>query len=98
MAVFLMSAPFVGCSLYPSDLGRATIGRWYYDPAATSRASVAGPQLRVSHAAARRSYPGRRGGTMFSSYFWKATAERAVKAFAQSLLAILGAGSIGLLD
>ena len=35
---------------------------------------------------------------MFSSYFWKATAERAVKAFAQSLLAILGAGSIGLLD
>ena len=35
---------------------------------------------------------------MFSSYFWKATAERAVKAFAQSLLASLGAGSIGLLD
>ena len=34
---------------------------------------------------------------MFCSYFWKATAERAVKAFAQSLLAILGAGSIGLL-
>lgn len=35
---------------------------------------------------------------MFCSSFWKATAERAVKAFAQSLLAILSAGSLGLLD
>ena len=34
---------------------------------------------------------------MFGSYFWKATAERAVKSFAQSLLAILSAGSMGLL-
>jgi hypothetical protein len=35
---------------------------------------------------------------MFGSYFWKATAERAVKSFAQSLLAILSAGSLRLLD
>lgn len=35
---------------------------------------------------------------MFGTYFWKATAERAVKSFAQSLLAILSAGSLGLLD
>ena len=35
---------------------------------------------------------------MFGSYFWKATAERAVKSFAQSLLAILSASSLGLLD
>jgi hypothetical protein len=35
---------------------------------------------------------------MFGSYFWKATAERAVKAFAQSLLALLSASSLGLLD
>lgn len=35
---------------------------------------------------------------MFGSYFWKATAERAVKSFAQSLLAILSASSLGLLQ
>ncbi len=35
---------------------------------------------------------------MFGTYFWKATAERAVKSFAQSLLALLSAGSIGLLQ
>ncbi len=35
---------------------------------------------------------------MFGTYFWKATAERAVKSFAQSLLAILSASSLGLLD
>jgi hypothetical protein len=35
---------------------------------------------------------------MFSLYFWKATAERAVKSFAQSLVALLGAGQVGLLD
>ncbi len=34
---------------------------------------------------------------MFGSYFWRATAERAVKSFAQSLLAILSASSLGLL-
>jgi hypothetical protein len=32
------------------------------------------------------------------NYFWKATAERAVKTFAQSLLAVLSAGSLGLLQ
>lgn len=35
---------------------------------------------------------------MFGTYFWKATAERAVKSFAQSLLAILSASSLGLLE
>ena len=35
---------------------------------------------------------------MFASYFWRATAERAVKSFAQSLLAILSASSLGLLE
>jgi hypothetical protein len=35
---------------------------------------------------------------MFAGHFWKATAERAVKSFAQSLLAILSASSLGLLD
>ena len=34
---------------------------------------------------------------MFAGHFWKATAERAVKSFAQSLLAILSASSLGLL-
>lgn len=34
---------------------------------------------------------------MFDQAFWKATAERAVKTFAQSLLALLGAGQMGLL-
>jgi hypothetical protein len=35
---------------------------------------------------------------VFSRYFWRATAERAVKSFAQSLLALLSAQQIGLLD
>jgi hypothetical protein len=35
---------------------------------------------------------------MFTQYFWKATFERAVKSFAQSLLALLSAQQIGLLD
>jgi hypothetical protein len=35
---------------------------------------------------------------MFSRYFWVATLERAVKSFAQSLLALLSAGQLGLLD
>ncbi|CAN5506988.1 hypothetical protein BH10ACT10_BH10ACT10_15480 [soil metagenome] len=35
---------------------------------------------------------------MFGSYFWRSTAERAVKSFAQSLLAILSASSFGLLQ
>jgi hypothetical protein len=35
---------------------------------------------------------------MLTTRFWKATAERAVKSFAQSLLALLSAGSVGLLQ
>jgi hypothetical protein len=35
---------------------------------------------------------------MFSQYFWKATFERAVKSFAQSLLALLSAQQLGLFD
>ncbi len=35
---------------------------------------------------------------MFGRYFWQATAERAVKSFAQSLLALLSAGQMGLLQ
>jgi hypothetical protein len=35
---------------------------------------------------------------MFGTYFWKSTAERAVKAFAQSLMAVLSASTLGLLD
>ena len=35
---------------------------------------------------------------MFGRYFWQSTAERAVKSFAQSLLALLSAGQIGLLQ
>ena len=35
---------------------------------------------------------------MFGTYFWKSTAERALKSFAQSLLAVLSASSMGLLD
>ncbi|MFJ2719357.1 holin [Streptomyces sp. NPDC087437] len=35
---------------------------------------------------------------MLTRAFWKATTERAVRTFAQSTLAILGAGSFGLLD
>lgn len=35
---------------------------------------------------------------MFTTAFWKATAERAVKTFAQGLLAAIGTGVTGLLD
>lgn len=35
---------------------------------------------------------------MFTTYFWKATLERAVKSFAQSLLALLSAQQLGLFD
>lgn len=35
---------------------------------------------------------------MITAAFWKAAAERAVRTFAQSTLAVLGAGSFGLLD
>jgi Putative lactococcus lactis phage r1t holin len=35
---------------------------------------------------------------MFGHYFWQATVERAVKSFAQSLLALLSAQQLGLLD
>jgi len=36
--------------------------------------------------------------SVFGGYFWKCTAERAIKAFAQSLVALLSASSLGLLD
>ncbi|WP_274555596.1 holin [Streptomyces spiramyceticus] len=35
---------------------------------------------------------------MFSAAFWKATAERAVRTFAQSLAAVLTAGATNLID
>lgn len=35
---------------------------------------------------------------MFTAAFWKATAERAIKTFAQGLLAAIGTGATGLLD
>ncbi|MFJ4735297.1 holin [Streptomyces sp. NPDC088770] len=35
---------------------------------------------------------------MLTRAFWEASAERAVRTFAQSTLAVLGAGSFGLLD
>ena len=35
---------------------------------------------------------------MFTLVFWQATAERAVKSFAQALAAMLGTGGVGLLD
>ena len=35
---------------------------------------------------------------MFSRYFWKSTLERALKSFAQSLLAVLGVAQVGVLD
>ncbi|WP_282795191.1 holin [Streptomyces sp. CC224B] len=35
---------------------------------------------------------------MNTAAFWKATAERVVRTFAQALLAVLGAGSFGILD
>jgi hypothetical protein len=35
---------------------------------------------------------------MFTAYFWKSTLERAIKSFAQSLLAVLGVGQVGVLD
>jgi hypothetical protein len=36
--------------------------------------------------------------TMFTTYFWKSTLERALKSFAQALLAILGVNQVGVLD
>jgi hypothetical protein len=35
---------------------------------------------------------------MFGQYFWRSTGERALKTFAQALLALLGSGQLGLLD
>lgn len=35
---------------------------------------------------------------MITTAFWQATAERVVRTFAQSLLAVLGAGTFGILD
>ncbi len=35
---------------------------------------------------------------MFGQYFWLSTGERAVKTFAQALLALLSSGQLGLLD
>jgi hypothetical protein len=35
---------------------------------------------------------------MFTAYFWKSTLERAIKSFAQSLLAVVGVGQVGVLD
>ncbi|MBO1332419.1 holin [Streptomyces sp. VRA16 Mangrove soil] len=37
-------------------------------------------------------------GTMWTVSFWKATAERAIRTFAQSLAAVLVAGATNLLD
>ena len=38
------------------------------------------------------------GAEMFTAYFWKSALERALKSFAQALLAVLGAGQAGVLD
>jgi hypothetical protein len=46
----------------------------------------------------RHHVPGTRGVDMFTTYFWKSALERAVKSFAQSLLAILGVAQVGVLD
>ncbi|QCX74319.1 hypothetical protein C9F11_03080 [Streptomyces sp. YIM 121038] len=35
---------------------------------------------------------------MTTTAFWKATADRVVRTFTQSLLAVLGAGTFGILD
>lgn len=35
---------------------------------------------------------------MFDSRFWKAAAERAVKTFAQTLVALIGTGAVGIMD
>lgn len=36
--------------------------------------------------------------SMFTAYFWKSTLERAIKSFAQALLAVVGAGQVGVLE
>jgi Putative lactococcus lactis phage r1t holin len=35
---------------------------------------------------------------MFTTYFWKSALERALKSFAQALLAVVGVGTVGILD
>jgi hypothetical protein len=35
---------------------------------------------------------------MFTAYFWKSTLERSLKSFAQALLAVVGAGQVGVVD
>lgn len=35
---------------------------------------------------------------MWSSSFWKATAERALRTFAQALAALIGAGAVNIID
>jgi hypothetical protein len=35
---------------------------------------------------------------LFTAYFWKSALERALKSFAQALLAVVGAGQLGVLD
>ena len=36
--------------------------------------------------------------SMFTAHFWKSTLERAIKSFAQALLAVVGAGQVGVLE
>jgi hypothetical protein len=35
---------------------------------------------------------------MFTAFFWKCSLERALKSFAQSLLAVVGVGQVGVVD